>query len=403
MKRKALFYTAFIYALLSIRCVSDKPANDGTKLLTFPTSGEDTLKVSLFADTVFYIPLETTKESFIQFIEQVWMNDTVILLDSGGKVLMFRQDGKFIRQIGKQGRGPGEYLSIFHFDVIRDTVYISSSGRRGFLRYTLDGTFCDEIRLDYQPVYFSTTADHKLACYVHPDGKIYVYNKYFSAAPDTIIVEYGVTIGRRKYIEGLRPGYSYLQKTPSGLLFNSFLSDTIWNIADDKKEPAFILNLRDKLLPYDKQIEFSNGDFTNWHNMASHYSIIHLIPFSVFTFVFQLHHSVMSYDPNPGYDAIYLCNNITGEFSKYNTSCIYDDIVSGQELSNERLTYFFPMYFDDYLVTVKKSQDVLDYLKLLKESNKEVPSLLWVNQMKYVKEGDNPILIKIKVRRISDE
>ena len=61
------------------------------------------------------------------------------------------------------------------------------------------------------------------------------------------------------------------------------------------------------------------------------------------------------------------------------------------------------MYFDDYLVTVKKSQNVLDYLKLLKESNKEAPSLLWVNQMKYVKEGDNPILIKIKVRRISHE
>ncbi len=263
--RNRIPFVIIVVVLLLVGCSGNENSKKGknsnlknvpfAQVLSFPATGKDTLKASLFAVTVIFIPLETIEESYIQYIEQVWMNDTVILIDTGGKVLMFRQDGKYIRQIGKQGRGPGEYLSIFHFDVIRDTIYISSSGRRGFLRYKLNGAFCDEITLDYQPAYFSTTADQKLACYVHPDGKIYVYNKNFSAAPDTIIIEYGVTIGRRRYIEGLRAGYSYLQKTPSGLLFNSFLSDTIWNITGDKKEPAFILDIKDKLLPYDKQIE----------------------------------------------------------------------------------------------------------------------------------------------------
>jgi hypothetical protein len=407
--KKTIPLVIMIIALVLVSCSGKKANPDNksevhskvaTQILNLPESGEDTLKVSYFADTVIYIPLETTKRSLIKYIDQLWMNDSVILINNGGDVLlMFKQNGKFIRQIGKPGRGPGEYGVIYHFDVIRDTIYISSSVRRGFYRYTFDGNFCDEIKLNYEPVYFTSTAEDKLTCYVHAEGKIFVYNKYLQAPPDTIIVEYGVTLGRYKYIEMVRGGYNYLQKTPSGLLFNSFLSDTIWNITGDKKEPAFILNMKDQLLPYDRQIEFSKGDFERFHKMAKSYSIVHLLSFPSLMFVFQLHHSVMSYDTNLGYDAIYLNNIKTGEIKKFNTSYIYDDMVSKQKLSNERLTYFYPIYSADYLVTSKKPLDVLKYLDQNKENSKEVPSLTWLNQMKTIKEDDNPILVLIKIKK----
>jgi len=401
------FAILIIASVFLIKCTSKKANQDNktevndrivSQVLHFPKSGEDTLKVSYFADTVIYIPLETTKESFIGFIEQLWMNDSVILINNfGGGLLMFQQNGKFIRQIGKQGRGPGEYGKyINHFDVIRDTIYISSTGRR-FLRYTFDGAFCDEIKLNYEPVFFSTTADQKLACYEHADGKIYVYNKNLHESPDTFTVEYGVTIGRHWWIHMLNAGYNYLQKTPSGLLYNSFLSDTVWNITSSKKEPAFILNMKDNLLPYNRQIEFCNGDFERFNKMANPYSFVHLIPFPSFTFIFQLHHTI--YADDSGYDAIYLNNTKTGEIKKFSTSYIYDDIVSKQKLSNERLTYFYPINPEDYLVTSKKPLDVLKYLDQNKENSKEVPSLLWLNQMKTIKEDDNPVLVLIKIKK----
>jgi hypothetical protein len=405
--KKYILPALLIIALLLVNC-SGKKANTGnktygnnknaTQILHFPESGEDTLKTSYFADTVIYIPLETTKESFIGFIAQLWMNDSVILINNfGGGLLMFHQNGKFIRQIGKKGRGPGEYGSIHHFDVIHDTIYISSTGRRGFLRYTFDGTFCDEIKFNYVPTYFSSMADQKLACFVHEAGKIYVYNKTLHAPPDTITVEYGVTIDRNKYTLYLLSGYNYLQKTQTGLLFNSFLSDTVWNITYEKKEPAFILNMKDKLLPYDRQIEFSKGDFERYQKMAKPYSFVHLIPFPSMTFIFQFHHTI--YADDAGYEAIYLNNTKTGEIKKFNTPYIYDDIVSKQKLSNERLTYFYPICPDDYLVTSKKPLDVLKYLDQNKENSKGVPSLSWLNQMKTIKEDDNPILVKIKIKK----
>jgi len=397
-------FALLIIVIISINCSGKKTNQDNEseangeialQVLHFPKSGEDTLKVSYFADTVIYIPLETTKESFIHYIDELWMNDSIILINNlGGGLFLFKQNGKFIRQIGKNGRGPGEYGNIYHFDVIRDTIYISSTVRRGFLRYTFDGTFCDEIKLNYEPIYFSSTADQKLVCYDELEGKIYVYNKNLYSPPDTFIVEYGVTLGRYSYMEMPRVGYNYLQKTTSGLLFNSFLSDTVWNINSDKKEPAFILNIKDQLLPYSKQIEFSNGDFEWFQKMASPYILVHLIPFSSFMFIFQLHHTIMDYDA--GYDAIYLDNTKTGEIKKFNTSYIYDDIVSRQKLSNERLSYFYPIYSADYLVTSKKPLDLLNYID---RNSNEVTSLLWLNQMKTIKEDDNPILVKIKIKK----
>ena len=116
-------------------------------------------------------------------------------------------------------------------------------------------------------------------------------------------------------------------------------------------------------------------------------------------FVFQLHHAVMSNDPNLGYDAIYLYNTSTGEFKKFNTSYIYDDIVSKQKLSNERLTYFYTIFSEDYLVTSKKTLDVMNFLDQNNGNDKNVPSPIWLDQMKAVKEEDNPILVLIKIKK----
>ena len=400
--KKNIPFSILIFVLLSVYCSHNKNANRNIESnsleLHFPESGEDTLKASYFADTVIYITLETTKESYIQHINQLWMDESVILISSfNSGLIMFGQNGNFIRQIGKNGRGPGEYLSILHFDVIKDTIYISSTGKRGFLRYTFDGTFCDEINLNYQPAYFSSTIDQKLACYEHAEGKVYVYNKNLYQPPDTITVEYGVTIGRHRWIQVLNSGYNYLQKTTTGLLFNSFLSDTVWNIVGDKKEPAFILNMRDKLLPYDKQIEFSNGDFEGFNQMANPYNFVHLIPFSSLIFIFQLHHTIYANDS--GYDAIHLLNTKTGEIRKFSTNYIYEDILSKIKLSNERLEFFYPIYSPDYLVTSKNPIDVLNYFDQNKRNGIEIPSQSWINQMKTLKEDDNPIIVKIKIKK----
>lgn len=392
---KNLFLFTTIIVVLSTNCsnnrntdtVNKERTNDEivTKVIKLPGFGEDTLKASYFADTVIYIPLETTKESLVGNINQIWMNDSAFLLNCPRQgLLMFKKNGKFVRKIGKQGRGPGEYGDIFRFDVIRDTIYISSSGRRGFLRFLFDGTFCDEIKLDYQPIYFTINSDQKMVCYIREEGKIIVYNNNFKSS-DTIVVEYDVTEGRYVWVY-MDPGYmTYLQKTPSGLLFNDYLSDTIWNLSNFKKEPAFIVDMENKL-PEDKQIEFCRGDIEGWSTTAKSYQSVHLLPFPLVMLILQKH-----YNENK-YNAIYLYNPKTGESRKFNTYFIYDDIVSRQRL---RIYY---SNSTEYLVTYLSSQNKLEDLKSNIEKTSETPSPIWLEQMKNVKEDDNPILAIIKFK-----
>jgi hypothetical protein len=393
--KKSLIPVILIIVLTSIRCINKKSNQDNTveadskietQILSFPISGENTLKVSYFADTVIYVPFETTPESLMDRIKQLWLNDSIIIVNCyKAGLLMFQIDGKFIRKIGKPGRGPGEYGLIFDFDVIHDTIYVSCSGRRGFLRYKFDGTFCDEIRLKYQPVFFSTTSDQKLACYDPPAGKVYVYNKGFQS-PDTIVVEYGVTKGRYQWTHS-ETTQTYLQKSPSGLLFSDYMSDTVWNITGNTKEIAYILNLNNRL-PRDKHIEFSNGNFKEWDDMAKSYSFVQLFPLSSCMIIIQ-----KAWGPSAGYEALYVNNIKTGVITRYNKPFYYDDIVSKQFL----YSFFFP-YSEDYLVAVGAS-GLIQVVVKTEIDPANPPSPAFITQMSTVNEVDNPVIALIKLKK----
>lgn len=391
--KKLLLPAILIIVVLLVRC-SNKKADQvnisevnnkiALQLLHLPESGEKILNASYFADTIEFIPFETKAESLMDRVMQVWMDDSVFLVNCRlAGLLMFQRNGKFVRKIGKNGRGPEEYSSIIYFDVIRDTIYISSTGRRSLLRFTFNGTFCDEMHLKYQPTYFSSTAEKKLACYLNEKGLILVYNKNLFT-PDTIVVEYGVTQGRY-YWTRRDPAKTFLQKTPSGLLFSDYMNDTIWNIIGDRKELAFILDMKNKL-PREMQIEFSNGNFEKWENDVKSYQFVHLVPFSSWMYI------ILKSMTSSTYDAIIFKNFETGEIKRFNTPFIYDDIVSKQLLH-----VAFYTFSTDYLVTIG-SQRLKDLLQDQKEG-KDPASSLWLKQMETVKEGDNPIFAVIKIKK----
>ncbi|MCG8308456.1 MAG: 6-bladed beta-propeller [Cytophagales bacterium] len=393
-----IFFTILIIVLKQASCTYNKNVeviectktfNDNQKVefLKFPEIGEDTLKASFFADTVIYIPLETTNESLIQTIrKQIWVGDSIILINNRFNLLMFLRSGEFVRKIGKRGKGPGENQSIFCFDILRDTIHLSSSGKRSLIRYTMDGDFCDEIQFNGQPFYFNSTTNNEFAWYNFSKGEIYVYNEDLNRA-DTIVIEHGVTEGRYKFVHYSRH-MPYFQKTATGLLFNNYLSDTVWAITKGEKEPAFILNMNDKLLPWEKQVEFCEGDFKKWQQIAKSYEIVHLIPFSRYIIIFQKHWIEKSFS------AIYLQNRLTREIERYNTSFIYDDMVGWQKLSN-----FIFTGSTDFLVAVIYPHELQEDLNSNRENIKERAPPIWLNQMKSIDENDNPILVLIKVKK----
>ncbi len=81
-------------------------------------SPEEAVKLSTICDTLYYVCLETKDESLINRISSIKCDsDLIFILDKGERILAFNNEGKFIRQIGAKGKGPGEYASPVYLEI----------------------------------------------------------------------------------------------------------------------------------------------------------------------------------------------------------------------------------------------------------------------------------------------
>lgn len=108
------------------------------------------INLSSIGNEIKYIPLETNPECYVQTIEKVEFSERYIFVNEVRRLLQFTKDGKFIRQIGTQGRGPGEYISVgdFCIDEQKGEVYIIDGK---LLTYGFDGSFKSSSKLSFRP------------------------------------------------------------------------------------------------------------------------------------------------------------------------------------------------------------------------------------------------------------
>lgn len=81
-------------------------------------------------------------------------NDNLYVLDRQSvRVLVYDRAGRFIRQIGKEGQGPGELMVPLALAIAGDgTVIVSDVGRPGYSLFRPDGTFLRNVLMEgYMP------------------------------------------------------------------------------------------------------------------------------------------------------------------------------------------------------------------------------------------------------------
>ncbi|TKG94472.1 6-bladed beta-propeller [Puteibacter caeruleilacunae] len=98
-----------------------------------------------------FIPLETTKESIIGGINRIQVSkDYIIILDRdiSSSLFVFSRQGKFIRKISSQGKGPGEYISItdFQYHEEEDRMYIYDGEAETVKIFKVDGSFVENVK-----------------------------------------------------------------------------------------------------------------------------------------------------------------------------------------------------------------------------------------------------------------
>ena len=219
------------------------------------------LNISQIAEDIKYLPLGNNIP--MSEIEQViYFDEQYFVTDKNEKFLRFNESGKLLNQIGKIGRGPGEYQSVRDFVVHQKTKNIYCiNGRKPdhIIVYSLEGKYLHSIDLTNYTKYIGIT-----------NQNLFIY--YFDARKN---IEKNIKILNidGKIISGYSSKYNFTRSrvyndwsecilySLGGILhFKETHSDTIFYLDSVKIVPKMILNSGDRQFTIEKR-EKINNDF----------------------------------------------------------------------------------------------------------------------------------------------
>ncbi len=111
-----------------------------------------TLPLSQLVDSLELIRLESIDTAMVGTnILSIDLTDNYIGINSTYSYKLFARNGKYLRDIGQIGQGPGEYVMIYYsqIDEAYDRIYLLPWDAFGILVYDLQGNFIEKISLPY--------------------------------------------------------------------------------------------------------------------------------------------------------------------------------------------------------------------------------------------------------------
>ena len=209
---------------------------------------EKKIGLSEFSKGVEYIPLETNDNCLIDRTPQIYANDLHIISVSFRQIFVFeRQTGRFIREIGKFGNGPGEYgyTVLDSFNPQRNVINAKTMNKT-IIEYNIDGsidrqidspTYITGIFLEINTdVYIGYVPnwrgdiDKKLVVFdIHGKEKIIFENK------DIYIKE---DIGTTTSFGLEAKFYQY----SDSIFFKEIFNDTIFSVSTNTLQPKYVFH-----------------------------------------------------------------------------------------------------------------------------------------------------------------
>jgi hypothetical protein len=279
-----------IYFCFLFSCGNRQRTETGT-LYTVDVDGlkhEDTVYSSSFFKNVRTIIIEEHDDALIGEIQWIQAFDNYILIYDfiiAKKLFVFDKDGKFLRQIGKTGRGTGEYLQVIDFciDPERREIYLLDTGARKVLKYNLDtGEYINSINLpdkDVNPCLITYAYD-----------KLYLKVQYYGQHEenDNLLMEFDLVTGKyTDYISSEKwnldwghsvfSRYNFFLSQQPPLRYAELFMNTVFAIEKDSIYPYFTLNTENWTHKVTEE-EHDNGLTTAYHihNYFEYKDYIHL-------------------------------------------------------------------------------------------------------------------------------
>lgn len=325
-----------------------------------------------------YIPLETDSACLIHNISNVFVSDSFLFVSDNNRLLLFNRSGKFIRKIGSNGRGPGEYSRIADFVVEKKDKEVYVLSGRIVLVYDFYGQFKRDFKLGFLSSQFVLNENNELI--LHPynfpqasDKTIYSWyilnkkGKDRTKIPNTLKrVNGGITIP-------ISPLYMY-----NGTLhFMEFGIDTLYSFENQEKKPHAVFHYGNLKFPPDPTIDEApktDGKFYIISILETKKSIFikicYLFPnYSISNCVFD---------------------KSTSEFSVLNDDGFSNDIDGGLAFWPQKIMD------DNTMIDFSDAFDLIKYYKNKKSGMDATKSDELEKVVKNLTETSNPVIIVLK-------
>lgn len=114
-------------------------------------NNNNSINLSQVTSKIDYVALETKDSCLLGAIEAIITQKYIIVISQMNNkgIYLFSLDGKFIRKIGKTGKGPGEYGNIGSVSINEDTdeILISTDNKEHIIRFKYDNSYSKGIKL----------------------------------------------------------------------------------------------------------------------------------------------------------------------------------------------------------------------------------------------------------------
>lgn len=348
--------------------------------------------LSQIADKVEYIPLETSDQCLIR-----WLKGGAVLLKNnhwyvyGSKDLyQFTKEGKFVRKFGSVGQGPGQYSNIQHFDIDPENklIYMLTTSQRINVYSTENGKFQKSIPVPVgTPTQFALLKDSMIASYAYNStgrekNRIYIMNmKGDSVNAFPRYDSFEVHGGHAYMMVGTED--RYISRYKDMVLLNEVYNDTIYSITKDELLPRYYIHLGKYSIPFDCRYEYLQGNYKLFNDVASSYVRAFTLETDPYLFIRYC------YWAGEGSDV----NRLT-MYNKKDKSCykvakdrIKNDWGNGLPVINPAT-----VISDNQLICIYNVEDIF---KMAEED----PSILKNEQLKNLKEDDNPVLMVVTLKK----
>lgn len=200
---------------------------------------EQTFNINEIVSNLRIIPLETHPEALLPEFFKVWVGKDYILILGREEILMFSSEGKFLRKVAQQGRGPEEFVSLMNYDVdeARGRLYLSDgAGTIDVIDLVNGGVILRFHAPSGCPQNILVAEDHSLAAFFTLDGSDILCRL------DTLLnLTWFTQVPRQQDF----PGSFYLAENEEMLRYKLGFCDTLYIQKDTMKLPYCCITTED--------------------------------------------------------------------------------------------------------------------------------------------------------------